>query len=163
MVKAPPSAAPSASPSASPHVPKVSVASNIYAAQGREYEDPDDGWQTSPFFLVQSDQTDRAAAALYRTINRCMWVGTSGRELTEEEASTGEEYTANYGSPIYLTDAGPMAYLDTKGEWPRAMAETMVRILIEEVTAEGIDAYLTTPFWGNQHTKEWPVWEPRSP
>jgi hypothetical protein len=30
-----------------------------------------------------------------------------------------------------------MAYLDTKGEWPLAMAETMLRILIEESKRRG--------------------------
>lgn len=139
----------------------VTVDPDIFDAQGEAYPDPEEGWQTSPAFIVQSDQTEQAAQALYRAILRCNLVGTSGRELTRDEASTGEEYTANWYSPIYLTDTGPMAMLDTKGEWPRAMAESMVRILVEEVTAQGIDAYLTTPPLGSEEdTPDWPIWEP---
>lgn len=140
----------------------VTVDPNIFDAQGEAYPDPEEGWNgPSPTFLVQSDQTEQAAQALYRAILRCNLVGTSGRELTRDEASTGEEYTANYYSPIYLTDAGPMAYLDTKGELPRAMAEAMLRILVEEVTAQGIDAYLTTPpLDPDEEEWLWPIWEP---
>jgi hypothetical protein len=139
----------------------VTVDPDIFDAQGDAYPDPEEGWNgPSPFFIVQSDQTEQAAEALDRAMTRCMQVGISGRELTEEEANTGADYTANYGSPVYLTDAGPMAYLDTKGEWPRAMAETMVRILVEEVTAQGIDAFLTTPPRGSEFTQEWPTWKP---
>ncbi|BCW65441.1 hypothetical protein NicSoilB4_02040 [Arthrobacter sp. NicSoilB4] len=142
----------------------VTVDPDIFDAQGEAYPDPEEGWNgPSPVFLVQSDQTEQAAQALHRAIIRCKFVGTSGRELTLEEDSAGEEYTANWYSPVYLTDAGPMACLDTQGELPRAMAEAMVRILVEEVTAQGIDAYLTTPpLSTDEDTQQWqwPIWEP---
>lgn len=47
--------------------------------------------------------------------------------------------------PVYLTEAGPVMYLDTKGDLPRAMADTMLRILVEELVAQEITAHLTTP------------------
>ncbi|MBT2533909.1 hypothetical protein J7E83_17615 [Arthrobacter sp. ISL-48] len=139
----------------------VTLDPEIFDAQGEAYPDPEEGWNgPSPVFLVQSDQTEQAAQALHRAIIRCKFVGTSGRELTREEDATGEEYTANYYSPVYLTDAGPMAYLDTKGELPRAMGEAMLRILVEELTAQGIDAYLTTPSLDPDEEWQWPIWEP---
>jgi hypothetical protein len=141
---------------------QVTVDPHILDGQGEEWEDEDGGGWTgpSPYFIVTSDQTELAAEALYKAIIRCKFVGTSGRELTREEDATGEEYTANYCSPVYLTDAGPMAYLDTNGELPRAMGEAMLRILIEEVSAVNIDAYLTTPPIGPVPSGDWPVWEP---
>lgn len=140
---------------------KVTVDPHILDGQGDEWEDGG-GWTgPSPYFIVTSDQTELAAEALYKAILRCGRVTESGRELTFEEVQTTEEYTPNYASPVLLTDKGPMAYLDTKGEWPRGMAESMLRILIEEVRAVDIDAYLTTPPMGPVSSRDWPIWEPR--
>lgn len=140
---------------------KVTVDPHILDGQGEEWEGGG-GWTgPSPYFIVTSDQTELAAKALHKAIIRCGHVSETGRELTDEELHTTVEYTPNYTSPVRLTDEGPMAYLDTKGEWPLEMAETMLRILIEEVSAVDIDAYLTTPPIGPVHSRDWPVWEPR--
>ena len=139
---------------------KVTVDPHILDGQGEEWEDGG-GWTgPSPYFIVTSEQTELAAEALHKAIIRCGHVTESGRELTDEELHTTEEHTPNYASPVRLTDKCPMAYLDTKGEWPRKMAETMLRILIEEVTAVDIDAYLTTPPIGPAPSGNWPLWEP---
>lgn len=138
----------------------VTVDPDIFDSQGEAYPDPLDGWWgPSPFFLVVSDETDKAAEALHAAIGRCMRVDGKGNELTAAEMASTGEYPANYCSPVYLTARGPMAYLDTKGELPRAMAETMLRILVEEFEARDITAYLTTPPRGSESTDGCPEWE----
>ncbi|MCX2750014.1 hypothetical protein OOZ51_19695 [Arthrobacter sp. MI7-26] len=142
----------------------VTVDPDIFESQGERCEGIFDGWEgPSPFFLVVSDETDKAAEALHVAIGRCMRVdgngNGNGNELTAAEMASTGEYTANYCSPVYLTARGPMAYLDTKGELPRAMAETMLRILVEEVEARGITADLTTPPLGSESTAGCPEWE----
>ena len=138
----------------------VTVDPDIFNSQGEPYLEPLDGWWgPSPFFLVISDEIDKAAEALHVAIGRCMRVDGNGNELTAAQMATTGEYTANYCSPVYLTERGPLAYLDTNGELPRAMAETMLRILVEEVEARGITAYLTTPPRGSESTAGYPVWE----
>jgi hypothetical protein len=141
---------------------QVTVDPHILDGQGEEWEDEDGGGWTgpSPYFIVSSDQTELAAKALHKAVTRCWHVSESGRELTDDELHTTDEYTPNYASPVYLTDKGPMASLDTNGELPRAMGEAMLRILIEEVSAVNIDAYLTTPPIGPVPSGDWPVWEP---
>lgn len=139
----------------------VIVDPDIFSAQGEAHENPEDGWLAEPTFIVRSDQTDAAAEALSKAIRRCHRVTYEGRELSDAEARSTNEYIANYESPVYLTDEGPMAYLDTKGEWPRAMAETRLRIVIEEVNKRGINAYITTPPRGQPVNWEWPEWEPK--
>lgn len=141
---------------------KIIVDPNIFSAQGEAHEDPAEGWLADPTFIVRSAQTDVAAEALSKAIRRCHRVTYGGRELSDAEARSTNEYIANYESPVYLTDEGPMAYLDTKGEWPRLMAETMLRIVIEEVTRTGIDAYITTRSSSGPTNWEWPEWEPES-
>ncbi|MGY3378839.1 hypothetical protein ACVWYS_000796 [Arthrobacter sp. TE12231] len=138
----------------------VTVDPDIFDSQGEAYEEPLDGWWgPSPFFLVISEETDKAAEALHVAVGRCMRVDGNGNELTAAEMAVTGEYTANYYSPVYLTGDGPVAYLDTKGELPRAMAETMLRILVEEVQARGITAYLTTPPRGAESMQGYPEWE----
>ncbi|WP_442545663.1 hypothetical protein ACSBOX_08845 [Arthrobacter sp. KN11-1C] len=138
----------------------VTVDPDIFESQGERSEGIFDGWEgPSPFFLVISDETDKAAEALHVAIGRCMRVDGNGNELSAAEMATTGEYTANYCSPVSLTDRGPMASLDTNGELPRAMAETMLRILVEEVEARGITAYLTTPPLGSESTAGCPEWE----
>ncbi|GAA4035491.1 hypothetical protein GCM10023063_19980 [Arthrobacter methylotrophus] len=138
----------------------VTVDPDIFDSQGEAYPDPLDGWEgPSPFLLVASDETDKAAEAPHVATGRCMRVDGKGNELTAAEMASTGEYTANYCSPVYLTDRGLMAYLDTKGDLPRAMAETMLRILVEEVEARGITAYLTTPPRGSESTAGCPEWE----
>jgi hypothetical protein len=88
-----------------------------------------------------------------------MRVDGNGNELTAAEMASTGEYTANYCSPVYLTDTGLMAYLDTNGELPRAMADTMLRILVEEVEARDITAHLTTPPRGSESTAGCTEWE----
>jgi hypothetical protein len=139
----------------------VTVDPDIFDSQGERCEEIFDGWEgPSPFFLVVSDETDKAAEALHVAVRRCLCVDGKGKEPTSAEMDSTSEYTTpNYYSPVYLTDRGPTAYLDTKGELPRAMAETMLRILLEEVEARGITAYLTTPPPGSESLAGWPKWE----
>ncbi|MGY3318123.1 hypothetical protein [Arthrobacter sp. TE12232] len=125
----------------------VTVAPDIFDQQGEKYEEGlGDGWETSPAFLVVSDDQDKAARALYAAAGRFYSVDQDGNELTRAEM-TGEypQYTPNYVSDVYLTDQGPMIWTDTKGELTKGMAEEMLRILVAELRAQGITAHITAP------------------
>ncbi|WP_427005342.1 hypothetical protein [Pseudarthrobacter sp. H2] len=141
----------------------VTVAPDIFDQQTEDgsISQDWDGWEgPSPFFLVITDQTDKAAEALYIAMERCMHIDGNGNELADSELETTNEYTPNYSSPVHLTPKGPVAYLDTKGELSRAMGEKMLRVIVEELEAQGITAHLTTPPRGADSIDGSPEWEP---
>lgn len=147
---------------------KVTVDPGIFDRQGHAYEDPEAGWEgLSPHFLVISAQTDKAAQALDTAARRFMYVDSEGNVVTEaelEDPQGWEVYTPNYSSPVFLTKAGPAIYVDTKGELPRAMADTMLRILVEELVAQGVTAHLTTPPLDSAESiYDSPEWHPSTP
>jgi hypothetical protein len=125
----------------------VTVAPDIFDQQGEKYEEGlGDGWETSPAFLVETEDQDKAARALYAAGERFYSVDQNGKELTPAEM-TGDypQYTPNYISDVYLTDRGPMIWTDTKGELSRGMAERMLLILEAELRSQRITAHVTAP------------------
>ncbi|MDJ0459912.1 hypothetical protein PUN71_022140 [Arthrobacter sp. NQ7] len=132
----------------------VNAAPDIFDQQGDKYEASlGDGWETSPAFLVLSDDDGKAAHALGRAGVRFSHIDEYGRELTPEQRDVEEQaaktwdvpYTPNFISDVYLTPRGPMVWTDTKGELTRAMGEAMLRVLLEELRAEGITARVVAP------------------
>ena len=126
---------------------RVTVARDIFDQQGEKYEEGlGHGWETSPGFLVVSDDQDKAARALYAAAGRFMSVDQNGKELSPAEM-TGDypQFTPDYVSDVYLTELGPMIWTDTSGELPIGMAETMLLILEAELRAQGITAHVTAP------------------
>ena len=126
---------------------RITVAPDIFDQQGEKWEEGlGQGWETSPAFLVVSDDEDKAARALYAAAQRFYAVDQFGNELTPEEM-TGEypQYTPNYVSDVYLTELGPMIWTDTKGELAAGMADEMLRILVDELQAQEITAHVTAP------------------
>lgn len=115
------------------------------------------GWETSPAFLVVSQDQDKAAKALRAAAVRFYFVDQDGKELTRGEM-TGDypQYTPNFISDVYLTDLGPMIYADTKGELSTGMAEGMLRILVAELRSQEVAAVVTAPpkylSWENSPT-----------
>lgn len=109
-----------------------------------------EGWETSPSFLVLSNDDRKAAAALGRAALRFYDIDEFGRELprgqreAEEQAATTWDipYTPNYISDVYVTPRGPMVWTDTKGDLPRAMGDAMLRVLLDELRVEGITAHV---------------------
>lgn len=123
----------------------VTVASDIFDQQGEKYDEGlGDGWETSPAFLVVSDDQEKAARALYAAAGRFYAVDQDGNELTPAEVA-GAQYTPNYISDVFLTDLGPMIWTDTKGELSKGMAEGMLRILVAELRSQEITAHVTAP------------------
>lgn len=125
----------------------VTVAPDIFDQQGEKFEEGlGEGWEMSPAFLVLSDDEDKAARALHAAAARFYSVDQNGEELTRAEM-TGEfpQYTPNYVSDVYLTVLGPAICTDTKGEVSKSMAEGMLRILVAELRAQGITAFVTAP------------------
>ena len=125
----------------------VTVEPHLFDQQGERHEPAlGGGWETSPTFLVVSDNRDKAAEALRAAAVRFYSVDQNGTELTRAEM-TGEfpQYTPNYVSDVYLTDLGPLIYADTKGELSTGMAEGMLRILVAELRSQEITAVVTAP------------------
>ena len=109
----------------------VTVEPHLFDQQGERHEPAlGGGWETSPTFLVVSDNRDKAAEA---TAGGCssLLFRRSERHGTDPAEMTGEfpQYTPNYVSDVYLTDLGPLIHADTKGELSTGMADGMLRIL----------------------------------
>ena len=102
-----------------------------------------DGWDGSAAFLVVSDAREEAAAALHAAGQRFMLVDEHGAELEPWQAT--DAYTPSYVSDVYLTDRGPALWVDTKGDLPRAQAEAMVRILVEELERRHVSGQVAAP------------------
>ncbi|BCW66661.1 hypothetical protein NicSoilB4_14240 [Arthrobacter sp. NicSoilB4] len=125
----------------------VSVQPDLFDQQGERHEAAlGGGWETSPAFLVVSEDRDKAVAALQAAAVRLYSVDQNGKELTREEMTGAyPQYTPNYISDVYLTDLGPMIYTDTKGELSTGMAQGMLRIVVAELRAQEITAVVAAP------------------
>lgn len=132
----------------------VTAAPDIFDQQGEKHEASlGDGWETSPAFLVLSDDVSMAADALGRAAVRFSHIDEYGRELppgqreAEEQAAKTWDvpYTPNFISGVYLTPRGPMVWTDTKGELTRRMGDAMLHVLLDELRSEGITAHVVAP------------------
>jgi hypothetical protein len=98
---------------------------------------------------VASADNDRAERALAAAATRFMLVTADGRELADEDEldrlleEGGDQdpnnYTPNFVSGPRPATAGPTMYCDCKDGTMPLMARTMIRILVEEVRAAGLD------------------------
>lgn len=95
---------------------------------------------------VVSADNGRAMAALSAAARRFRRVTADGRELTDDEeyelaldSDDWDDYTPNYVSDPELTEAGPGVWCDCKGSTMPLMARAMLRIVVEEVYAAGLD------------------------
>ena len=86
----------------------------------------------SPAFLVRTTDSDAAAAALHAASLRLIAIDEEGHEL-EEWADTGETYTPNWVSPVYLSAHGPWLTVDSQGVFYVAMVRAMVDVIVEEL------------------------------
>lgn len=102
-----------------------------------------DGWPNDPEFLVITPNPDEAAPAVHRAAQRFRRVTEHGRECADWESC--EDYTPNTVDDVYLPDAGLVVSADTKGDLTTAMGAAMLRILADELVAEGVRALVTTP------------------
>lgn len=132
----------------------VTAARDIFDRQGEKYEASlGGGWETSPAFLVLSNDAKKAADALGRAAVRFFHIDEYGRELKLEQREAEEQaaktwdvpYTPNFISDVYLTPHGPMVWTDTKGELTRPMGDAMLQVLLDELRAEGITAHVVAP------------------
>ena len=154
--KQPPASAPAgtSSGSALEEAPVVTAEPDIFDRQGEKYEASlGDGWETSPAFLVVSDDVSKAADALGRAAVRFFHLDEYGSELAPEQRLAEEQaaktweaaYTPNFVSDVYLTPRGPMVWTDTKGELTRQMGDAMLHVLLDELRVEGITAHVVAP------------------
>jgi hypothetical protein len=123
-------------------VAKVTTAPDIFDRMGARWEDGlGEGWETSPVFLVVTEDTDKAVAALRAASPRLLRVNERGQEVNLD--ASPDEYTPSYVSEVDVTNEGLEIYVDTDGELPKAMADAMLRIVVEELVAADITAHVT--------------------
>ena len=149
---------------------RVTVAEDLYDAQGISYaalfeqagaiyEGDPAGWMIEPGFEVTCEDAEAAAEGLYAAGRRFMRLTADGVEFPDGE-DAGQRYTPNCVSAVRFTGTGVALLTDTKGELPQAMADEMVRILVEELTKRGVTAHIGPPSKGAfQGTK----WMPQAP
>ena len=117
-----------------------------------------EGWEADPRFRVDTETVELAADALLVAADRFMRVGFSGTEHGgDDPGDPGEDYTPN-SSSVSADDAAAYLWADTKGGLSHEMAETMKRILVEELTRVGVSALISAdynPMRGND-AERWP-------
>jgi hypothetical protein len=120
----------------------VTIARDIFDMQGDPYNG--EGWEIEPAFLVVSDDSDGAAAALQAAGRRFLAVNDRGEELLDWEAArAGDSSTPSNVSDVQILDAGPVLRVNTGGWLPTGMAARMLGILVEELQARAVTAHIT--------------------
>lgn len=143
-----PSATKTVSTDATKEAAKVTTEPDIFDRMGERWEaELGEGWETYPVFLVVTEDTDKAAAALQAATPRLMRVGGRGQEVDISADFSGDPYdnTASYVSDVYVTPEGLVIDIDTDGDLPKAMADAMLRIIVEELVSADVTAHVTTP------------------
>lgn len=128
---------------ATKEVAKVTTEPDIFDRMGERWEpELGEGWETSPFFLIQTEDPDKAATALQAASPRLFRVNGEGQEV---DLATHDpyDYTPNWVSPVYITRGGLVFHVDTKGDLPKGMADAMLRIVVEELVAANVSAHIT--------------------
>ena len=142
---------------ATKEVAKVTTEPDIFDRMGERWEyGLGEGWETSPAFLIVTEDPDKAAAALQTATPRLFRVNGQGQEV-DLETHDPYDYTPNYVSPVYTTSKGLVIYVDTKGELPKGMADAMLRIVVEELVAAHVSAHVTAA------PKDWEILETSEP
>jgi hypothetical protein len=126
---------------------EITVAEDVLAQGEPFYEDGEIvGWSSSPAFLVTCDDVDRGAAAVHAAGQRIHLLNEHGREIGADEIDVGWN-TPSYVSDVYLTDAGAVLFVDTKGDLTRHMGDAMIAVLAEELTSRGVGAHIAALPW----------------
>ena len=101
------------------------------------------GWPLDPQFYIDVSDLRLGAAALQQASRRFMHVDVFGREVDEGDLPSYGEYTPNSVGPLRVHGTrGLVISADTKGELTVSMADTMIRILVEEFTVAGVNAHV---------------------
>ena len=114
----------------------VTVARELLERLAREARRPGSE-HGSPAFLVRTTDSDSAATALHAASLRLIAIDEEGHEL-EEWADTGETYTPNWVSEVYLSPHGPWVTVDSQGVFHVEMVRAMVDVIVEELERRGI-------------------------
>lgn len=124
----------------------VVVAPDVLDAQGQVWLDEDgevDGWSTSPVFFVAPGDTDAAVDAVVAAAVRFLAINEHGREIADWEQSAGF-YTPGYVD-VLRSDGGVALVTDTDGDLSREQGDAMVEVLVEELRARGVAAWISAP------------------
>lgn len=131
----------------------VTVSTDLLERLAREERRPGSE-HGSPGFLVRSSDVEAAATALHAASLRFISIDEEGEEL-EEWSNTGETYTPNWVSDVYLSPDGPWLSTDTKGTLFPRMVRAMIDVLAEELRRRGVDAHVEVPDRGLSMTETW--------
>lgn len=104
-----------------------------------------DGWEAEPRFRVATGTVERAANALLVVANRFMCVGQSGTEHDASQPATSDDATPG-GAWVTTDDEAAYVWADTNEWLSHAMAVTMKRILVEELTRADISAVVSEDY-----------------
>lgn len=125
----------------------VTVAGDVLGAQGPAYNHRETGvlagWETDPRFLVSAADGDHRALlpAIWDAGERFYKVDEDGSELAGWELGSAE-YTPNFVFDPAVHPSGIVVHADTKNSLSGPMGATMVRILVEELTARRLSAHI---------------------
>jgi hypothetical protein len=131
----------------------VAVSPDLLEQLAREERQPGSE-HGSPAFLVRSTDVEAAATALHAASLRFISLDEEGEEL-EEWSDTGETYTPNWVSDIYLSPDGPWLSTDTQGVLFPRMIRAMIDVLVEELQGRGVDARIEAPAPGLSSDEAW--------
>lgn len=129
----------------SKNAPQITIADGVLA-QGEPWDNgnPPEGWTGGAAFLISPGDSEAAIEAVRAAAKRFMMIDEHGHEMTQKEFERSDAYSPNYVGG-YRTDAALTLYPDTKGELPRVQGETMLRVLVQELEAHGVDAHIGIP------------------
>jgi hypothetical protein len=138
----------------------VTVAEDIFTQHEEANEGLPPGWSGDPHFLVVSDDPELAAAALTAAAHRFFDIDSEGREGEGWELGSGDVWTPNFVSDVYLAPEGPMLWVDVKGVCSPAMGRKMLDVLVAELVARDLGAHIATPML--RYDTSAPKWSPRA-
>lgn len=102
------------------------------------------GWESDPGFLVTAATGDHRSLlpGVWAASERFYCIGENGVELDVDELGLTDIYTPNFVyAPRVRTD-GVALFADAKGFTSRAMGETMVQVLVEELRSLDFDTHI---------------------
>ena len=135
----------------------ISVTVSPYLLEKLAREDRRPGSEAgSPAFRVRSTDHEAAARALHAAALRMISVDEEGEEL-EAWSDTGETYTPNYVSDVFLSPEGPWLSIDTQGVLYPQMVRAMIQVLVEELQRSGVEAHIEAPPAGLPVDEAWPT------
>jgi hypothetical protein len=124
---------------------EVTVSADVYWVDPQVADLFPHSWFGDPTFIVATDDTVGAVAALTEAVARFLVMDDTGRELTATQVASGRWWTPGGASGPYLTDQGIVVSLDCDGEFSRARGQAMIEVLVAELWSRQVSAHVARP------------------